>query len=47
MAVDVEARINQFRNMAEADPDNELGHFGGTRCPYHQSMPDPGLLIEK
>ena len=25
--MDVEARINQFKNMAQADPDNELGHF--------------------
>lgn len=24
---DVDARIAQFKNMAEADPDNELGHF--------------------
>src|SRR5690606_34542918 len=24
---DVNARIEQFRKMAEADPDNELGHF--------------------
>ncbi len=25
--MDVEQRIDQFRNMAEADPENELGHF--------------------
>jgi len=25
--MDLEARINQFKNMAESDPDNELGHF--------------------
>ncbi len=25
--MDHEQRINQFRNMAEADPENELGHF--------------------
>src|SRR5690606_5538851 len=24
---DVQQRIEQFRKMAEADPDNELGHF--------------------
>ncbi len=24
---DINARIEQFRKMAEADPDNELGHF--------------------
>ena len=24
---DQAARIEQFRKMAEADPDNELGHF--------------------
>src|SRR5260370_24546289 len=24
---DVNSRIEQFRKMAEADPDNELGHF--------------------
>ena len=27
MAADTAARIEQFRKMAEADPDNELGHF--------------------
>ncbi len=27
MAMDVDARIKQFRKMAEADPENELGHF--------------------
>jgi Fe-S cluster biosynthesis and repair protein YggX len=27
MANDTTARIEQFRKMAEADPDNELGHF--------------------
>jgi len=25
--MDIEARIQQFANMVEADPDNELGHF--------------------
>jgi Fe-S cluster biosynthesis and repair protein YggX len=25
--MDTQTRINQFRQMAEADPDNELGHF--------------------
>jgi Fe-S cluster biosynthesis and repair protein YggX/uncharacterized protein HemY len=25
--MDTEQRINQFKNMAEADPENELGHF--------------------
>ena len=27
MATDVDARIKQFKQMAEADPENELGHF--------------------
>jgi Fe-S cluster biosynthesis and repair protein YggX/predicted TPR repeat methyltransferase len=27
MAADLEARIRQFTQMAEADPENELGHF--------------------
>jgi len=27
MAGDIDQRIAQFRNMAEADPNNELGHF--------------------
>jgi Fe-S cluster biosynthesis and repair protein YggX len=27
MIMDVESRIAQFKNMAEADPDNDLGHF--------------------
>lgn len=27
MAIDLETRIQQFKQMAEADPENELGHF--------------------
>ncbi len=30
---DIQQRINQFRQMAEADPENELGHFSlGKTC---------------
>jgi Fe-S cluster biosynthesis and repair protein YggX len=38
---DINSRIDQFRKMAEADPDNELGHFSLGRAYY-----DAGMLPE-
>jgi len=34
LAVDSETRIEQFKKMAEADPDNELGHFSLGKAYY-------------
>ena len=36
---DAAARIEQFRNMAEADPDNELGHFSLGRALLDAAKP--------
>src|SRR5436305_3377260 len=35
---DVNSRIEQFKKMAEADPDNELGHFSLGRAYYDAAM---------
>src|SRR5882762_9434709 len=35
---DINARIEQFRKMAEADPDNELGHFSLGRAYFDAEM---------
>src|SRR5436305_14581535 len=35
---DINSRIEQFRKMAEADPDNELGHFSLGRAYFDAEM---------
>jgi Fe-S cluster biosynthesis and repair protein YggX len=35
---EISARIEQFRKMAEADPDNELGHFSLGRAYFDAEM---------
>ncbi len=40
---DVNARIEQFRKMADADPDNELGHFSLGRAYLEAEMPDAAI----
>jgi Fe-S cluster biosynthesis and repair protein YggX len=35
---DINSRIEQFRKMADADPDNELGHFSLGRAYYDAEM---------
>src|SRR5438067_5278986 len=35
---DINSRIEQFRKMAEADPDNELGHFSLGRAYFDAAM---------
>jgi Fe-S cluster biosynthesis and repair protein YggX len=36
--MDITSRIEQFRKMAEADPDNELGHFSLGRAYFDGGM---------
>jgi Fe-S cluster biosynthesis and repair protein YggX len=38
-----DARIEQFRQMAEADPDNELGHFSLGRAYLDAGMPGQAI----
>ena len=38
------ARIEQFRKMAEADPDNELGHFSLGREYLEAGMPTEAAI---
>src|SRR5260370_38410914 len=35
---DINSRIEQFRKMADADPDNELGHFSLGRAYFDADM---------
>jgi tetratricopeptide (TPR) repeat protein len=38
-----EARIEQFKKMAEADPTNELGHFSLGKAYLDAQMPGPAI----
>ena len=40
---DVNARIEQFRKMADADPNNELGHFSLGRAYLEAGLPDGAI----
>ena len=42
---DPNARIEQFRKMAEADPDNELGHFSLGKAYLDAGMNRPGHRV--
>ena len=48
MAADINSRIEQFRKMAEADPENELGHFSLGRAYFDAGMmPEAVASFEK
>jgi Fe-S cluster biosynthesis and repair protein YggX len=40
---ETEARIEQFKKMAEADPSNELGHFSLGKAYLDAQMPGPAI----
>ena len=45
---EINARIEQFRKMAEADPENELGHFSLGRAYFDAEMfPEAAASFEK
>ena len=43
---DTDARIEQFRNMTEADPNNELGHFSLGRAMLDSGNPAEAAQID-